>query len=90
VNLAEVEQLIIHSPVAQLNQQIDADLLFDELMQQLSPTVQALFALRYIDDLTYERIAELTQQTPANIRKIFSLTHKKLRQYIEDQELGAF
>ncbi len=87
VALEEVEYQLLHLPQSALEQAIDEEIIFDAVMAQLSPKVQALFALRYVDNLTYEEIAAAVGQQPANIRKIFSLTHKKLQPIIKNLQL---
>lgn len=58
---------------------IDESLLFEKIMGALPAEARALFALRYIDDLTYEEIAKLTHKSPEAISKWFSRLHKRLR-----------
>lgn len=52
---------------------------FERIMQSLPPDVHALFALHYIDGLSYAEIAQITQRTPEAVRQFFSRTHRKLR-----------
>jgi RNA polymerase sigma-70 factor (ECF subfamily) len=62
-----------------LNNTIDSNLLFEKIMDNLSPEHRAMFALRYIDDYTYEQIGELVDKEPGAVRNFFSRLHKRLR-----------
>lgn len=67
---------------------IDHRLLLERVMEQLSPQLKALFALRYVDGLTYEEISELVSKKPEAIRKLFSRLHQKLRLQLPEQILA--
>lgn len=56
------------------------DLELKTIMDSVSPDIRALLVLRYVDDLTYEDIAEVLNKTPAAVRKIFSRLHKQLKE----------
>jgi RNA polymerase sigma-70 factor (ECF subfamily) len=61
-------------------EQLDRKLLFERMMQSLPEEMRSILALHYIDGLTYEEIAELTDKKPATIRQFFSRLHRNLRQ----------
>jgi len=56
---------------------------FDQLIDHLPQHIQQLLTWRYVDDLTYEQIADVTGRTPAALRKYFSRLYKKLRNEYE-------
>ena len=58
---------------------LDAQRIFDMIMDDLPPDIRALCTLRYVDGLTYSEIAQVTEKQPANVRKIFSLLHQRLK-----------
>jgi len=78
-SLDEITEVFTESDRLEADLQLDNKLRFEELMASLEPAVQAIFALHYIDGLTYEAIAHIVQKRPATIRKLFSLMHKRLR-----------
>lgn len=63
---------------------IDDDLFVHNIFSQLKPELKTLFALRYIDDLSYEEIAALTNKKVPSIRKIFSRIHLQLRNELKN------
>lgn len=67
---------------------LDQKLLFKKIMEQLPDHIRILFTLRYVDDLTYQQIADLTGKKATTIRKLFSDTHKQLRGKFSDEFLG--
>lgn len=72
--------LMIEATERDADQKLDDRLLFEKIMDALPPDIHALFALRYIDGLTYQEIADLTKKRPESIRQFFSRAHAKLRQ----------
>lgn len=62
-----------------MDRQIDTQIMLEQVLQKLPQDIQVMFTLRYIDDLTYEQIAAITNKTPDTVRKLFSRLHQKLR-----------
>ena len=56
------------------------------LTDQLPPSQRIAVQMRYIDDSTFEEIAERLKTTPTNVRQIISRGIKRLKQLIEDKE----
>ncbi len=56
------------------------------LTDQLPPSQRIAVQMRYIDDSTFEEIAERLKTTPTNVRQIISRGIKRLKQFIEDKE----
>lgn len=79
LNLDEALTLIDALEQHQVKNTIDDQQLYNEMMDTLPAEIRALFILRYVDDLTYQEIADCIGKNPATIRKIFSDMHKKLR-----------
>lgn len=75
VILKEEDLMLNHSSQNAIGQ----DLELKKIMDSVSPDIRALLVLRYVDDLTYEDIAEVLQKTPAAVRKTFSRLHQQLK-----------
>lgn len=60
----------------------DTQLLSEHLPQNQKLAVQ----MRYVDENTFEEIAERLQTTPTNVRQIISRGIKRLKQLIEDKD----
>lgn len=75
VILKEEDLALHHSSQNTLGQDFE----LKKIMDSVSPDIRALLMLRYVDDLTYEDIAEILNKTPAAVRKIFSRLHKQLK-----------
>ena len=58
----------------------EAQLLSEQLPENQRTAVQ----MRYVDDSTFEEIAQKLQTTPTNVRQIISRGIKRLKQLIED------
>ena len=67
-----------------LEEQLDGDAFFEQLMEHLSLEQKALFTLRYVDGLTYEEIARQVKKQPGAIRNVFSRLHRKLRYFFSN------
>lgn len=78
-SLDEITEVFTHADTLQADERFDQRLAFDQLMDSLPSDIRALFALHYIDGLTYQEIADIVHKQPASIRKVFSVMHKKLR-----------
>lgn len=66
--------------------QIDEKLLVEKIMKDLPAEVKALLAMRYIDGLAHDEIAQMIGKTPAAVRQWFSRLHASLRlRYNEDK-----
>ncbi|MBI2410801.1 MAG: RNA polymerase sigma factor [Candidatus Kerfeldbacteria bacterium] len=85
IELNEALLLIDAADTAHIEQTIDNRLLVDQLMERLSPEMKAMFALRYIDGLTYAEIATLMNKQPDAVRKFFSRMHNDIRLEMEEQ-----
>ena len=68
---------------------LDQKMLFESMINSLPKNLQRLLILRYVDDLTYEQIANITSKTPAAIRKLFSRLHKRLKAQFETSDLNS-
>lgn len=87
--LEQAEQVVDEiTQVALREAELDDQMLFKKIMYQLPDHIRVLFTLRYIDDLTYQEIADIVNRKATTIRKIFSETHQKLREQFSDQYLG--
>lgn len=64
---------------SQQKEALNQGLQFQLIMEASSQNVKNLLIWRYVDDLTYEDIAEILNKTPAAIRKIYSRLHKELK-----------
>lgn len=64
---------------------LDHQMAFERVMRHLSPQMKSLFAMRYIDGLTYEEISEMIDKRPEAVRKLFSRMHQKLRLQFTEQ-----
>jgi RNA polymerase sigma-70 factor (ECF subfamily) len=58
---------------------LDQVLLSESILATVTEDQRALLALRHIDGLTYEEIAQLIGKQPAAVRNNFSRLHRKLR-----------
>ena len=80
LSLEEIEQTEKHIESYQTSkEQFDHQLQFQKIMDVVSDEVRILLILRYVDDLSYEDIAEITNKTSAAVRKAFSRLHKSLK-----------
>lgn len=66
---------------------VDNQLGYEQLIAHLPQQVQVVFALHYIDNLTYAEIAQIVGKKPATVRKLFSNTLKRLRYLLTDATL---
>lgn len=82
------ETLLVPADVTDAAVTLDQKLLFNKMMEQLPDHIRILFTLRYVDDLTYQQMADLTGKKATTIRKLFSDTHKQLREKFSDAFLG--
>lgn len=80
LSLEDIEQTEKHVEQHQEKvDQFDRELQFESIMSTAPEEVRILLILRYVDDLSYNDIAEITRKTPAAIRKAFSRLHKSLK-----------
>lgn len=80
VSLEEIEQTEKHIESYQIaKEQFDHQFQFQKIMEAASDEFRILLILRYVDDLSYDNIAQITQKTPAAVRKAFSRLHKSLK-----------
>lgn len=63
---------------------LDDKLFAEKIYARLPADSKSLVALRYVDGLTYEEIAEVTGKEPSTMRQFFSRLHRALR--LEFQE----
>lgn len=82
-NIVDLKFLETFPSENEIANNIDHELLIRELNSKLTSEQKAFFALKYIDDLTYEEIAALTCKKTINIRKIFSRMHAHFRKKIQ-------
>lgn len=84
VNLDEAEKIISQidgrDVARNVSTIIDERLLVEKIMQQLPETTRTLFYMHYVDDLTYEQIADIINKSASAIRKLFSRAQQQLRQ----------
>ncbi len=65
---------------------IDDQMLIEKITKGLSAETKALLALRYIDGLTHEEIAQIVGKSPAAVRQWFCRLHTSLSlRYSEDK-----
>lgn len=64
--------------------QLSDQLFAEKIVRALPQESKALLAMRYIDDMTHEEIAECVHRTPEAMRKWFSRLHEKLRIEFKD------
>lgn len=84
IALEETELDHVHFENESLNPgSLSQKLQFERIMNSSSPAVQNLLIWRYVDDLTYEAIADLLHKTPLAVRKSFSRLHKQLKEKFE-------
>lgn len=89
VSLEEAETVIDeYSTARNTANTIDEKMAFAKIMKHLPHEIRLLFTLRYIDDLTYEDIANIVGKKATTVRKLFSDTHKKLREQFSEEFLG--
>lgn len=61
------------------SQLVDNQMLAEKIFSSLPPATKALVALRYVEDLSYEELSDMTgKQVPA-LRQFFSRLHRALR-----------
>lgn len=68
---------------------LDSKLMLESMLRTIPANVHHLLILRYVDDMTYEDIAESTGKTPSAIRKLFSRLHKSLRSQLGNHNLTS-
>jgi len=85
VSFEELED-VLSSPDQAPSEGVDQRLLAERLMAGLPQTVKALIAMRFIDGLTHEEIADATRKEPQAVRQFFSRLQRKLR--LQAQELN--
>ncbi len=69
---------------ATFTERLDDHLLAEKMYASLPASSKALLALRYVDDLTYEELADVTGKAAPALRQFFSRLHRMLR--LEFQE----
>lgn len=80
VDLDAAEHLVSQFSLTNLSTKVDEQLLVDKMMQYLPPATRTLFYMHYVDELTYEQIAELTNKSASAVRKLFSRAQQQLKQ----------
>lgn len=78
IDLDTIEHTL--SDALDTEQNTDARLFFDQVMDSLTDHGRLLLTLRYIDDLTYAEIADATGKTPSAVRQFFSRIHRTLKE----------
>ena len=58
----------------------------DQLLQELSPQQQEMIRLKFIDDLSYREIAEITGLKTSNVGVHLHTALKRLRQKMNDSD----
>lgn len=72
------------SEIKKLDKLIDADTLIREI-NQLKPEYQEVLALRYIEDLAIDEIAEVIQKDKRNVRVLIHRALNKLKEIIDNK-----
>ena len=85
VSLEFEECLVDPSTGKSFTDALDDRLLAEKMYAQLPAESKSLVALRYVDGLTYEEIAEVTGKEPSAMRQFFSRLHRALK--VEFQEV---
>jgi RNA polymerase sigma-70 factor (ECF subfamily) len=57
---------------------LDEAISFEFRIRDLPDATKALLRLRYVDDMTFEEIADFLGRNPATVRSTFSRLHKKI------------
>lgn len=84
VLLEEDEQIPDETTGTVFTDALDRELFAEKVYATLSEETRALVALRYVDGMTYEELAEVTGKEPSALRQFFSRLHRSLR--LEFQE----
>ena len=64
---------------APVTSSLDDELSFEHRIRGLPEESKTLLRLRYVDDMSYETLAELTGKQPSSVRSWFSRIHQHLR-----------
>jgi DNA-directed RNA polymerase specialized sigma24 family protein len=60
----------------------------EKIFSRLPPETKALVALRYVEDLSYEELSEITGKEVPALRQFFSRLHRSLRITLEEQQIN--
>lgn len=84
LDIDDAFKLVDVMELSQNTDHIDNKMAFEQIMGELPADVQKMLRLRYVDDLSYQEIAEMTNKKPATVRKFFSRLHQKLEEDFND------
>lgn len=73
------------SDVSDIDQKIDSDTLLQKI-RDLKPEYQEVLLLRYIESLSIDEIAEITQKEKSNIRVLIHRALNKLKEIISNKQ----
>lgn len=91
LSLETIENMEIFTTlISNSSQERDATLTLETFLDSLEPALRTLLALRYVDDLTYKEIANITRKTPGAIRKTFSRLHHNLSERFDANDFTSY
>lgn len=73
------------SDISDIDQKIDSDTLLQKI-RDLKPEYQEVLLLRYIESLSIDEIAEITQKEKSNIRVLIHRALNKLKEIISNKQ----
>lgn len=79
VNLEAEERIPDPTTGVAFTDSLDQELFAEKIYATLSKESKALVALRYVDGMTYEELAEIMGKEPSAVRQFFSRLHRSLR-----------
>jgi RNA polymerase sigma-70 factor (ECF subfamily) len=88
VSLEIVEEPVDAGLGHRLMELLDRRMLTEKIFARLSPETKALVTLRYVEELSYEELAEITGRDPAALRQFFSRLHRTLRISFEEPHIN--
>jgi RNA polymerase sigma-70 factor (ECF subfamily) len=88
VSLEIVDEPVDTSIGRRLMERLDQRMLAEKIFSRLPPDTKALVALRYVEDLSYEELSEITGKEVPALRQFFSRLHRSLRLTFEEQHVN--
>jgi len=88
VSLEIIEEAADPSIGRALLERLDRRMFTEKIFSKLSAETKALVALRYIEDLSYEELSEITGKEIPALRQFFSRLHRSLRITFEEEHVN--
>ena len=82
IPLEEIENLLPDERHADADDRFDTKLAVEKIYARLNAEQKSLFALRYIDGLSFDELADCTGRESGALRQMFSRLHRALKQDI--------